>query len=73
MSESATPQIMITGLKLDNHKVSVPVGLSELLQGCWVEKQGGSDVLKGYDRKVLLKNNRLVTVLTKERVKEKPA
>lgn len=73
MSESATSQIVITGLKLDEHEVSVPVGLSELLQGCWVESQIQSDVPKGYQRKVVVKNNRLVTLLTKEQVKDEPA
>jgi hypothetical protein len=73
MSESAAPQIMITGLKLDSHEVSVPIGLSELLQGCWGEPQIRSDVPKGYQRRVVVKDNRLVTLLTKEQVKEKPA
>ena len=56
--------IEVIGLKLENHTVPVPVGLSELLANAWVKT---STVIpnKEYDRQVIKRGDQLVTRLKK--------
>jgi hypothetical protein len=58
--------IEVTSLKLDDHFVPVPKGLSELLTGTWVKDRKKSDVTNEYDRQVIKKNGQLITKLTKK-------
>lgn len=62
------PQINITEMSLDGYSVIVPQGLSDLLNasGAWGLPQVESDFVKKYDRKVEMRNGKLVTVLTKK-------
>ena len=57
-------QIVITGMRLDGHPVTVPHGLSELLNraGAWSAEP--IPPLEGYRREVKRVDGRLVTELT---------
>jgi len=61
--------IVITKMKIGDYEVPVPRGLSELLQGSWVEQKSAPSV-NGYERKVEMRNGRLYTVLKKKQVPE---
>lgn len=60
--------ITINGMSLDGYSVMVPQGLSDLLNasGAWGLPQQETDFIKQYDRKVEMRNGKLVTVLTKK-------
>lgn len=57
--------IEISGLKLDGNLVPVPVGLSELLSGLWIDKRAPRKD-NGYDRETIKRGNQFVTILTKK-------
>ncbi|RHW37291.1 hypothetical protein D1B31_16110 [Neobacillus notoginsengisoli] len=59
--------ITITGIFLDEHKVEIPAGLSELINsaGAWGKRQQ-SELSKEYDRKVIKRDGQLVTLLFKK-------
>lgn len=61
------PQINIKSIKVEGYEVQVPTGLSELLNssGAWGMKQQESSFVKQYDRKVEMRDGKLVTRLTK--------
>lgn len=59
-------QITLTSLELDGHKVEIPTGLSELLNAIWVSKPKEHIYTNDYNRNVIKKGNRFVTVLTKK-------
>lgn len=59
-------QITLTSLELDGHKVEIPTGLSELLTAIWVSKPKEHIYTNDYNRNVIKKGNRFVTVLTKK-------
>lgn len=60
-------EIIVTGISLDDKKVSLPAGLSELLNsaGAWGRKKE-ADLLNQYERKVIFRNGHYVTQLTKK-------
>lgn len=58
--------IVVTEMKVGNHKVSVPEGLSELLNDSWVKGKRNSVVNEEYDRVVEYKNGHFVTKLIKK-------
>lgn len=58
--------IRLTGLKLDEHSVDVPPGLPELLTDAWVKKTGKPKLESDYERQVIKRDGRFVTVLTKK-------
>lgn len=56
--------IIITGIKIDGHSISIPSGLSELLNKAKAWSTEKPDFI-GYHREVFKKNGKLITVLTK--------
>lgn len=59
--------ITLTSLKIDGHTVEIPKGLSELLADTWSNKKVETQYSVGYDREVLKKGERFVTVLRKKK------
>jgi hypothetical protein len=59
--------VEITSIKIDDYKVLVPVGLSELLSNSWTRKRKESVVLKEYTRQVIEREGALITRLCKKR------
>ena len=55
--------ITITGMRLDDHSIPVPVGLSELLNRAGAWSAAPIPPLDGYRREVKRVNGRLVTEL----------
>jgi len=55
----------ITSLRLENHSLEVPEGLSELLAANenWGKRKASSH---GYKREVVKRDGKLLTILTKE-------
>lgn len=66
---SARPQFIITKMKVGNFEVSVPEGLSELLNdsGAWVIRTNKSKPNNQYERRVEKKDGNIVTFLTLKR------
>jgi hypothetical protein len=58
-------KITVASIKLNGHLVPVPVGLSELLESTWEVNPSRTNFMKEYRREVIKKDNRYVTVLTK--------
>lgn len=59
--------ITITGIWLEGHSVTVPTGLSELVNaaGAWGIRKNEPSIIEQYDRKVIKRDGCFVTVLTK--------
>lgn len=56
--------IEITEMRVGDHKVEIPPGLSQLLDGCWVKKRRNQpSKLNAYESESFRENNNLVTVL----------
>lgn len=57
-------EIKITGIRIGNYSIPVPHGLSELINktSAWSTEKSN---LKGYHRKVVKKDGKLMTILTK--------
>lgn len=58
--------IEVTGIKIGEFKVPVPVGLSELLNDGDVWKKKSPSKLKGYIRSVEMREGKIFSVLKKE-------
>ncbi|MBO0961488.1 hypothetical protein J1P26_17415 [Neobacillus sp. MM2021_6] len=59
--------ITITEMKVGEFPVPVPVGLSELLNGCWIKEKKHTATDNGYDRLVVCKDGQLITKLVKRK------
>lgn len=59
-------QITLMSIKLDGHRVEIPTGLSELLATTWVAEPKEHIYTNDYNRNVIKKGDRFVTVLTKK-------
>lgn len=57
--------IIITGIRVGEHSVPVPHGLSELVNRANAWSTSKPD-FSGYNRQVVRKNGKLVTIITKE-------
>lgn len=58
--------ISITTIKINEHSVPVPEGLSELLADTWVSTPKENEYLKDYDRQVIKRSDGFVTFLSKK-------
>lgn len=67
MEKLKTPRITITKMQIGEFEVTVPHGLSELINsaGAWGEKKEPT-ILKEYDRIVEKRDGRVFTVLTRK-------
>ncbi|MEC5241327.1 MULTISPECIES: hypothetical protein [Bacillus cereus group] len=70
--------IEVTRITLDGYELSIPEGYSEFLlrAGYWrygeeIEKINREEILADYDRKVVLEDGKLCTILTYKGDKEK--
>lgn len=59
--------IAVTSLKIDGHSVPVPEGLSELLANTWNAEKREKDCIQEYDRKVIKRDGKFVTLLTRKK------
>lgn len=59
--------IEITSMKVGDYPVDIPVGLSKMLDGCWVKQREIPSIVKGYESKTVRRNGELVTILTKKK------
>jgi hypothetical protein len=62
-------KISVESLKIDGHSVSVPEGLSELLEQTWGTNERQVEFMPEYDRKVIKGKDGFVTFLSKKILK----
>jgi len=59
--------IEVTSMKIGEFPVNVPVGLSKMLDGCWVKERKIPAIVNEYESKTVRRNGELVTILTKKK------
>lgn len=57
--------IIVTGIKIGEHEVPVPEGISDLLADTWTSDK--KERTKGYSRRIENRDGKIFTILTKKR------
>lgn len=59
--------IEVTAMKVGEFSVDVPIGLSKMLDGCWVKQRNVPSIVNEYESCTVRRNGELVTILTKKK------